>query len=526
MGVWKQQNWARVACGVFAAAAVLSGCGDDGVGTSAGESDSEATTGEATTSGEATTTTTGEATTTSGASASDSEASSTSTTTGETTGETSGGGACGDGVVDEGEACDDGNADNSDLCLDTCEVASCGDGYVGPGESCDDGNQVDDDACSNSCALASCGDGVVQEGEACDDGNDVDTDGCLNTCVLASCGDGVVQEGAEVCDDGNDVETDACLGTCVAASCGDGVVQEGVEACDDGNDVDADDCTTQCLAPTCDDGLLSGDESDVDCGGSCEATCADGAMCAGGGDCGSGFCLDGACAVAASCKVIKDADVDASDGVYTIDPDGDGPAAARTVYCDMTTDGGGWTMVFKVSSGVAGNANALWNGPALNDDDEALLDLAIADKHYVSGIIGQQWNSGGFTLAEVRAGTYVGGALKKHFAFDGVGTNKTSWFASAKLTGSGYLDVANGPWNFFSIAGDNNYGRNWFVSRNYGGCGNDSGWLIVDTTNDACTWESGAGAPLRILYSASNTYTNWNTANNVAKAEVFAVFIR
>jgi hypothetical protein len=38
------------------------------------------------------------------------------------------------------------------------------------------------------------------------------------------------------------------------------------------------------------------------------------------------------------------------DGIYTIDPDGAGGSAEFDVYCDMTTDGGGWTEVFLAST--------------------------------------------------------------------------------------------------------------------------------------------------------------------------------
>jgi cysteine-rich repeat protein len=261
------------------------------------------------------------------------------------------------------------DASTTDASSSTGPAPACGDGKTDPGEECDDGNQEDTDACTNACKNAACGDGIVGPGEACDDGNQEDADACSNTCASASCGDGVKQPGEE-CDDANMVDTDACLSTCLAAKCGDLVVQAGSEECDDGNADDTDGCSNLCVLPTCKDGVKNATETDVDCGGAACPKCGLGGVCGADLDCGLGVCLQNKCVSNKSCKSLFDGDNALKDGKYTIDPDEGGPVLPFEAYCDMTHDGGGWTLIMKAVNTNFHYDDVLWeNDLTLNPTD-------------------------------------------------------------------------------------------------------------------------------------------------------------
>jgi hypothetical protein len=91
------------------------------------------------------------------------------------------------------------------------------------------------------------------------------------------------------------------------AVCGDGVTDVG-EECDDGDDDEFDECTSQCTIPVCNDGMHNGDETDLDCGGSCQG-CDLCLNCIGSNDCGTGL----TCTDESKCSVHAEISVDWAD---------------------------------------------------------------------------------------------------------------------------------------------------------------------------------------------------------------------
>lgn len=105
--------------------------------------------------------------------------------------------------------------------------------------------------------------------------------------------------------------------------------------------------STGAVVSLCFDGVRDGDETDIDCGGSVCAGCFGDARCEVNHDCVSGYCAAGSCAYLRSCHELQTL-ADGQDGVFWVDFDEDGPDPPARVLCDQSTDGGGWTLGFKV----------------------------------------------------------------------------------------------------------------------------------------------------------------------------------
>ncbi|MFM2152050.1 MAG: hypothetical protein RL199_485 [Pseudomonadota bacterium] len=168
----------------------------------------------------------------------------------------------------------------TDVCALTAAGLVCSARACRAQASCDDGvrNQSETDVdCGGVCADGRIGK-VCAAGKACQLGENCASGVCRSgKCAAATCSDGM-KNGSEK---GIDCGATGC-GKCPA---GTAMAEGDASFCDSGLVTGG-----ACARRTCSDGSKNGDETDVDCGGTLCAPCADTKACAVGRDCESGVC--------------------------------------------------------------------------------------------------------------------------------------------------------------------------------------------------------------------------------------------
>jgi len=221
---------------------------------------------------------------------------------------------------------------------------------------------------------------------------------------------------------------------------------------------------------------------------------------------------------APSCRYILQMGGEAHNGHYWIDHGG-----AETPYqafCDMKR--GGLELVYKIEHGISGDPYSLWTGGGTNADTTTHNAVYQTGDHFVSDKLESFWDSAGTNLNAVHAGVFNGNRRVAFFSFTAANTDYESWFAADYLVDSSYSDVLTETKNYFSIAGDTTWKREWFINGNYGGCSVDAGWLVLDSNEaDTCSWEENYGS-VDILYNPTQTIQAIDT---YAHADTFGVFV-
>lgn len=224
-----------------------------------------------------------------------------------------------------------------------------------------------------------------------------------------------------------------------------------------------------------------------------------------------------------SCKEILDNNTTATSGTYSIDIDGLGSITPFNCYCDMTTDGGGWTLVairnsaasamfsetaiapVLPTSNAGSRLSAIW---ALNNTNFTFNSIRFtnAGTSFTSKAIATFAATTSLSSLNTTYSTYSQTATNATIVTSGIsGTSLTHFYFRGKSANvNPFEDSADYAVFVFSTGPSITFGDTWDTQRAY--------WALAarDHTNNPMTDVSALGG---IFTNGTNNVNHWSTNN-------------
>ncbi|XP_064639483.1 uncharacterized protein LOC135495024 [Lineus longissimus] len=190
-----------------------------------------------------------------------------------------------------------------------------------------------------------------------------------------------------------------------------------------------------------------------------------------------------------------------------------------------------WITVFIGQAGIGKRVYELWTSSNSTPVDSVYSETCNC--HYKSELV-ERWRD--TNISKVKLSVIKGQTEEGFVTFDGVDSDKFSWFSHRRLEESSWTDIIGSAFNYFSIFGYFSQSdtltsmRRFFISNRYGDgpCDDDMGWLVVLDYADrdaSCYNEYESGDIPVILFSNDDTVAEWDRIK-VDKADYFKIFIQ